>query len=532
VQADEHARLRALSSARKVAAFVALPFLTAVALHRSVTGRPFGILMVEIGAIATLAAGLWWDRERRPDRGALLLVVLLYGIDVCALLQFGPLMGTGAMFLTWALFVVFFFERLWLATIGVFCSPLIVGSLVETNRIEVAWPRLQDGLAGWVRVSGTVALLTFLGGFLFRELLASQRRALAHEVEARAREAEAHARADRARAVLAATARLEALGHLAGGAAHEFNNRLTTVLGNVELLRTAAEEERQELFAEIEVAMAGARSLTTQLLALTPHGTHPAGDAAPLEVLRALEESLRLLHVAGVVFRSFDVSVDLPTVAMGAGALHRGLLELVLGARDAMNRERSETQLEVSAKSTPEGRVAFELRGPARPPEGLTPQLESMLASVDGILMAANGTWSLAIPVATRQTELARETLPRPRTVLVVEDDRAIGSIMKRVLARSGFEVSVSETVADALQRVEGSPFDLLIADARLPDGDSSAVIRRFREQNEQATILVCSGYIDGDGLFEEVRRFDVGFLQKPFGPSELLRVIESLTIR
>ena len=76
---------------------------------------------------------------------------------------------------------------------------------------------------------------------------------------------------------------------------------------------------------------------------------------------------------------------------------------------------------------------------------------------------------------------------------------------------------------------IESANFDLLIADAKLPDGDSSGVIRRFRERNATSRILVCSGFIEGDGVLAEVQSLGVAFLQKPFGQQRLLATLGAL---
>jgi DNA-binding response OmpR family regulator len=161
----------------------------------------------------------------------------------------------------------------------------------------------------------------------------------------------------------------------------------------------------------------------------------------------------------------------------------------------------------------------------------LTPQFDQLLRSAEGEFETAEGdtVWRLKLPARAMAESASPREAAALKSVMVLEDDPSILKVLLRILEREGFSVTPSTSNAEALAVIEGANFDLLIADAKLPDGDSSAVIRRFRERNASGRNLVCSGFIEGDGVLAEVESLGVAFLQKPFGQQRLLATLGAL---
>ena len=526
-RAIDQARRRVLAGCRRLGLFAGLPFLLLLTIQRWVTSQRVLGAAVELLAMAGVTAFLWWDRERRPRLGGQVLLLLSFVVCVGALVQFGPLLWTGALLLAWSLAVVFFLEQAALGVAVAMLTPLGMGLLIERGMVLPPWPNVSDGLLGWLRMSLTLGLICSLGSLIFRQLLAVQQAALEREAQARLREREAYAEADRAHSIVAASSRLEVLGRLAGHAAHEFNNHFMSVIGCVDLLRgSLSEGERRELLGEIELAVGRAKKTGQQLLAFAHQGSNPVGQAAPAEALAQLTDNLQQVFEDGPALRL--ELVDTPPVTLASGALQRMLLELCLAARDQIGGQ----PLSVRLRHRPElaRPVEIEFAGVKKAPLALTPQFDQLLRSADGEFETAEGdtTWRLKLPVRA-PASIAPLSASELKTVVVLEDDPSIRRVLLRILEREGYSVTPSACVAEALVVIESANFDLLIADAKLPDGDSSGVIRRFRERNATSRILVCSGFIEGDGVLAEVQSLGVAFLQKPFGQQRLLATLGAL---
>ncbi|MFO0556257.1 MAG: response regulator [Polyangiaceae bacterium] len=550
----EDARRAILRIARHVTIWIGLPTL-ALSLIGAIRGqRPFGVMLCEFVTLTGALVILWWDQERRPRIGAAVFVAGLLVATALALLQFGPLMGTGAMLLGWSLFAVFFYERVAVGLGGVIALCLGMLGLLVSNGAPRSWPTLPDGLHGFVRVALTVAMLTGVSTYAFARLLLALKQAINQEFAARAREQQARLEQAEVERALADSRRLEAVGQLAGGAAHDFNNVMTTISTNLYALRDAAPHERGELFVEIEHAVEMARATTRQLLAFAKQGSQPTDQAVPADSVATLCKALKRLFP-----ESISVECDTaptPRLPISSGEFEQALLNLALNARDAMPRggtltlrcrmsAESKHTVVVEVEDTGDGFVGDAATRAGEPFFTTKPRGTGLgLAMVKRTVASAKGSLSiqprevggtrvrLQVPCADMDVSsraprapASKEAAPEPlasASVLVLEDEPQVRRAIDRVICRVGCRVIATATVSEALAKLdEHGGFDLLLTDASLPDGDAGPVIERCHAR--RIPVIVCSGHMDVSEVLRNVEVSSVVFMQKPFQPAELM---------
>ncbi len=397
----------------------------------------------------------------------------------------------------------------------------------------------------------------------WRTLGPDRRQLVLRDVSERVRAEQARRDAE---AQLAHTQRLEAIGMLAGGVAHDFNNVLTTIGGSAHLLRDESDEEhRVTLLDEIEVAQERGATLTRQLLAFARR------DVVSPEVLdlgTLVTESQRLLQrLAGErIPISCDVAPDV-RVRADVSQLEQVLANLITNARDAMP-DGGTCTLSVRAHTDADGTrwarlrvsdtgIGMNARTAARAFEPFFTTKDRGqgtglgLASVHGIVLQSSGRAHIeSAPGAGSSIVLdfprvdAPLDTPRHRhsttpyetrgvgTVLVADDDDGTRAVVGRILQRAGYRVHLVPDGMQALRQLESDPsaFDLLVTDVVMPGLTGPQLAARVRERQPTLPILFMSGYPE-DALDELERLGDsTGFLSKPFSGSELTqRVAQQL---
>jgi two-component system cell cycle sensor histidine kinase/response regulator CckA len=123
-----------------------------------------------------------------------------------------------------------------------------------------------------------------------------------------------------------------------------------------------------------------------------------------------------------------------------------------------------------------------------------------------------------------------RPVTARRRRVLLVEDEDMVRKVLSRMLTGRGLQVFAAASGAEALALFDASadePFDLLVTDLMMPDGGGLSVARALNEKSPGLKVLFVSGYSSAETEGWEPERYR--FLTKPFGSSELARVIDEL---
>ena len=367
------------------------------------------------------------------------------------------------------------------------------------------------------------------------------------------------------------TQKMDTVGMLAGGVAHDFNNVLTGIQSAAALARLdlAVDHSAQTDLAEIERQCQRAGALVRQLLAFAKRQPLAQRSLSLNQVVLDVESLLR--RVIGEPVKLETQLAEEPwTVSGDPAQLEQVLMNLCVNARDAMPeggtltvRTRNvEVEAEFAARhSTVAGKRMVELSvrdtGVGIPAGTLERIFEPFfttkapgrgtglgLAVVHGIVRQHQGvvevsstpskgsTFQIFLPaIEGLPLETERKSrAPTPRaggTVLVVEDDAAVRQGLARLLERSGFRALTADDAESALALLGGVAVDLVILDAVLPGLSGIAAYRTIHQRHPSARVLVVSGY--GEGQMDPELRRDPGtsFLQKPFTHLELLEAVQ-----
>lgn len=349
----------------------------------------------------------------------------------------------------------------------------------------------------------------------------------------------------------------EAMGTLAGGVAHDFNNLLTSILGSAEMLELGASDETARAHARnvIDTATRAAR-LTQQLLAFSRHSVLRPEPIDPGSLVRNLVPMLDRLMPEGVRIET-GLSCRRAFVA-DRSQVELALLNLVVNARDAMP---DGGTIRVYAKDTVDGGVSISVEdeGGGVPGSFVDRIFEPFFTTKDpdvgtGIGLAATkevveqaggkisvgmaptggARFELVFPAtdlpAAEPAPVAREEAPSESgTVLVVEDDAAVLSVLEQSLSEAGYRVLAAESAEAALEQARGldRPIDVLVTDAMLPGIDGMDLIRALRRERPETAAVLMSGYA-AKALSLQEDMADVAWLPKPFLPSVLVEQVQA----
>jgi two-component system cell cycle sensor histidine kinase/response regulator CckA len=372
--------------------------------------------------------------------------------------------------------------------------------------------------------------------------------------------------------------KMEAVGHLAAGFAHDFNNILTVVQGHTSLLLLTngqLDGQANKALQHVSCAADRAAALTRQLLTFGRRQILRPKTLQLNSVLQSLETRLQGLLGEDVMLR-LHLAPHLPLLEADPRMMEEICINLAINAREAMPQGghfavRTEA-VEIdawyaSAKSEARpghficltvsdngcGMDAATMNRLFEPffttkEVGKGPGLG--LAAVYGIVKQHNG-WTevasqpgqgttfkiffpLKAPAAAAKTDKkpnATET-PRPKTILVVEDESPLRSLVQSILRRSGYCVMDAANGVEALQVWEKNrgEFDLLLTDMVMPEGMSGRELAaKLQAQKPNLKVIYSSGYtLDLLGPGVEGLSDGVNFLQKPYRPQTLAQTVRA----
>jgi PAS domain S-box-containing protein len=370
--------------------------------------------------------------------------------------------------------------------------------------------------------------------------------------------------------------KLEALGRLASGVAHDFNNLVTVISGFSELLlmQLAPTDSRRSLVEEIARAGERASALTRQLLVFSRQQVVTPRELNLNDIVAEVEKMLRRLIGENIEFTTV-LDPGLEQVESDAGQIEQVIVNLVVNARDAMpdggklRIETANVQLDSAhARAHPMARTGqhvvlvvsdtgigmdAQTRSQVFEPFFTTKPLDKGtglgLSTVHGIVKQWGGhitvdselgqgtTFRVYFPrmdstsSSSAGVESPTMALGGSETVLLVEDDVVVRSLVSQVLTGQGY--GVLETAnGDEAQRVArefGKPIQLLVTDVILPGLSGRAVAERLRELQPAMKVLYLSGYGESTIGRQGVLPADAPFLPKPFLPSVLVRTVREV---
>lgn len=366
--------------------------------------------------------------------------------------------------------------------------------------------------------------------------------------------------------------KIDSIGGLAGGVAHDFNNILSSILGSASIMRRRmSPKERWYKYVDmIEAASRRGAALTRQLLTFArKHNVH----VRPVDVHSILDETIRLFERSvskNIVVKKLYTE-DLAIMNGDEGQLQQAFLNLLINARDAMPdggtltvetkyADLSEETAALYEQGKPgsyimvmitdtgigmERRVLQRIFEPFFTTKDSGKGTGLGLSVVHGVIHGHSGfihvdskvdagtTFALFLPRLTSEKRIRRE--PRERklrggteTILLVDDEPPVCEIASDMLKDLGYRVFIAENGRKALSlyRQQKSKIDLVILDINMPQMDGHETLRRLKDFDSKVRVLISSGY--GDGAFG-IDAFDgriEGFLQKPYQVQDIAKVV------
>lgn len=350
--------------------------------------------------------------------------------------------------------------------------------------------------------------------------------------------------------------KMEAVGRLAGGLAHDFNNVLTAVLGFGSLARESVDptSPTREFLNEVLAAGERAGGLTRQLLAFARRQPLRVEVLDLNPVVRGLETMLKRLLGEDI---SFVTNLEEPLLSVKAdpAQLEQVLVNLAVNARDAMPdggtlsiETRNGTldeipAVEVIVSDTGCGMdeaVRAHLFEPFFTTKEKGKGTGLGLATAYGIVSQGGGRitvvsepgrgarFTVALPAFSDRPSGRKASQPRLRvgkgeTVLLVEDEPAVRRIARRSLESLGYRVIEAEDGLDGQRVAETFPDEihLLVSDVVMPHLRGDELARRLVASRPSLRVLLASGYAE-EAVSLDTRPGDWGFLQKPYTPTDL----------
>lgn len=362
--------------------------------------------------------------------------------------------------------------------------------------------------------------------------------------------------------------KMEAIGRLAGGVAHDFNNQLTIILGNCDLVLYSLEDNNPDRELLMEVYRAGERTarLTRQLLAFSRLSvTTPAA----LDLNALVTETARILK--GVVKDSVICRVQLDA---GVGHIQADphqfeqlIMNLISNACDAMPQggeltlSTSRRRLEAPFAGLPPGQfavltvadtgfgVSAEIRDRIFDPFFTTKDLGQGtglgLAVAHGIVEQLGGAIQLESQDGSGTSfhcwfPAVQTSSPRPRrespltgteTILVIEDEAGVRKVARLALESKGYSVLEASSGAEAVKLVSDyqGPLHCILSDVVMPGMSGPQAVEEIRGQRPHLPVVFMSGYLDGSVTSREELAAGGGFVQKPFSPLSLAKTIRQV---
>ena len=367
--------------------------------------------------------------------------------------------------------------------------------------------------------------------------------------------------------------KLDSIGRLAGGVAHDFNNILTVIMGYTEEIM-ANLRESDPVYADVEqINKAGARasSLVRQLLAFS---RKQAGNICEMQLNSTLEDIhkmlLRLLGEDIVI--ELDLEEKLRLINADAGQIEQIIINLGINARDAMpagghfwlgTRNIATTDLFLSAypdippgeyvmlkaTDTGIGMSSETLEHIFEPFFTTKKELQGTglgLATIYGIVNQSNGfirveselgkgtSFYIIFPAVINPAEIAAKKQAEAaqkgdkELIVIVEDDPSILSMIQMMIRKLGYEVATVESAEEAINLFQEGKLcpDLLITDMVMNGSSGLDLIHKLQPLHPDLKLILMSGYAERGLAQDGSLDTSIPFLQKPFTRAELAEII------
>lgn len=369
--------------------------------------------------------------------------------------------------------------------------------------------------------------------------------------------------------------KLESLGVLAGGMAHDFNNILMAVLGHAELalMNLTPDSPAHDHFQQILSAANRSAELCRQMLAYAGKGKFLIESISLSDIVR---EMIHLLQasISKKVTLNLSLDDDLPRVEGDTSQIRQILLNLITNASEAIGDQNGTITLSTGKMNC--DRRFLEKHSPeAKLPEGMYVYLEVSdsgcgmnaetlkhvyepffttkftgrglgMAALLGIVRGHKGvirvqsevgrgtSFRILLPAGAKPQAClpvqSSEPVPVQRggCILLVDDEESIRAVGRAILNTIGFSVLTAANGKEALQvYVEsGEKIDLVLLDLTMPLMDGEETFRELIRINPEIRVIICSGYTEVDITTRFAEKVPAGFIQKPYSRAEITEKI------
>jgi two-component system, cell cycle sensor histidine kinase and response regulator CckA len=366
--------------------------------------------------------------------------------------------------------------------------------------------------------------------------------------------------------------KLEVIGSLAGGIAHEFNNLLQAIRGYTKYGMEGLPPDDQRFLDLDQVMKAADRAtvLTRQLLGFSRRQVLERANCDPREVITDLLKLLRPV-IGEYIDLEFSLAPNASQVYADRGLLEQMLLNLCINARDAMpngGRLRLKTDrvdftkkyCESHPTAKPGSYVLFSI---ADTGHGMAPQIQARifepffttkevgrgtglgLAMVYGVVQQHEGlinvysevglgtTFKIYLPVGNRTDAATSPDESAPvcggkETILLAEDEQMVRELAVRTLTGAGYAVLAAADGAEAVSLFEAhaDAVSLALLDAVMPKLTGHEVFDRLQLLKPGLPVIFCSGYDPDMGQVKSLMNEGLSMIQKPYDPDALLRTV------
>jgi len=365
--------------------------------------------------------------------------------------------------------------------------------------------------------------------------------------------------------------RLASVGEMVAGVAHEINNPLTVVTGYAPLLmdRKDIPEDVQRDLALINDSAERVGSIIRRLLAFSRQ-TKPEQNLVDINELIEGALALRAYHLkTSNIKLTTQLAPDLPPTMADPSQIQQVLLNLIVNAETEMKLAHGKGKLTITtARSDNTIKISVKDDGPGIKPEIMDRIFDPFfttrkvgqgtglgLSLCYGIVAEHNGrihakskpgkgaTFIVELPIVTEAevpelTELIVEQAEpvveqaekiTKAKIMVLDDEKVIRDLAKRVLGDEGYEVDIVDNADDALKMIEGHRYNLILLDIRMPGMDGVELYRHIQKIAKSLTRRVI--FITGDILSTDTKKFfadtKVAHIDKPFNATQLKREVK-----
>lgn len=388
------------------------------------------------------------------------------------------------------------------------------------------------------------------------------------------------AREEQLSAQLLQAQKMESLGRLAGGVAHDFNNILAAILGYASLMKRTLDPDSNHYrqLEAIEKSSQRAAALARQLLSFAKS---PPMEIKPLNINDTIRETVQILESSFpktiVVKQKLSDTID--SVEGDHNQISQLLMNLFINARDAILDRKDLSgggEIQVSTYNVHAGQGFLDSHFSARSGDyvclvvsdngvGMNRDVQQRifepfyttkekgrgtglgLSVVYGIVRNHNGfidvysevgrgtTFKIYFPASGAQPQIeakgeqesgiARGSGER---ILVVEDETVLRELVSEILEGNGYRVITAANGREAIEvyRREGATVDLVLLDMIMPEMDGPATFEALRKINPDVRVLISSGFSQDMSVQDLLNRGASGFVGKPYRPDDLLHVV------